>query len=194
MPPFPRGMELPKYNKYFGTTDPQDHLQEFGALSMEFIHDQTYLMHLFPRSLGGQDLEWFSHIPLGIKMFDEIANLFMQQYSHNIQHLINIQDLCNLKQKVGEPFLTFLQWWRQLYTKYSRKIPEMEKLDIFTDNLLPDFGYRVQLKGPCTFEDMITQAIRIENFMVNKGEIILQKGKKQGSTSSRDKTRYANKN
>ena len=26
MPPFPRGVELPKYDKYFGTTDPQDHL------------------------------------------------------------------------------------------------------------------------------------------------------------------------
>ena len=84
MPPFPRGVELPKYDKYFGTTDPQDHLREFGALSMEFMHNQTYLMHLFPRSLGGQAMEWFSHLPPGIKSFDDIANLFVQQYSHNI--------------------------------------------------------------------------------------------------------------
>ena len=111
MPPFPR-VELPKYDKYFGTTNPQDHLWEFGALSMEFMHNQTYLMHLFPRSLGGQAMEWFSHLPPGIKTFDEIANLFIQQYSHNIQHLVNIQDLCNLKKKVGEPFLTFLKRWR----------------------------------------------------------------------------------
>ena len=60
MPPFPRGLELPKYDKYFWTTDPQDHLQEFGALSKEFMHKQTYLMHLFLRSLGGQAMEWFS--------------------------------------------------------------------------------------------------------------------------------------
>ena len=46
MPPFPRGVELPKYEKYFRTSDPQDHLREFGALSMEFMHDQTYLMCL----------------------------------------------------------------------------------------------------------------------------------------------------
>ena len=90
MPPFPRGVELPKYDKYFGTTDPQDHLRKFGALSMEFIHDQTYLMHLFPRSLGGQALEWFSHLPPSIKTFDEISTSFVQQCSHNIQHLINI--------------------------------------------------------------------------------------------------------
>ena len=43
MPAFLRGVELPKYEKYFGTIDPQDHLWEFGALSMEFMHNQTYL-------------------------------------------------------------------------------------------------------------------------------------------------------
>ena len=51
MHPFLRVVELPKYDKYFGINDPQDHLREFGALSMEFMHNQNYLMHLFPRSL-----------------------------------------------------------------------------------------------------------------------------------------------
>lgn len=51
----------------------------------------------------------------------------------------------------------------------------MEKLDIFTNNLLPNFGYRVQRQGPRTFEDMITQAICIEEFTVKKGELNLQK-------------------
>lgn len=41
MPPFLRGVELPKYDKYFGTTNTQDHLQEFSALFMEFMHNQT---------------------------------------------------------------------------------------------------------------------------------------------------------
>lgn len=70
----------------------------------------------------------------------------------------------------------------------------MEKLDIFTDNLLPDFGYRVQLQGPRTFEDMVMQAIRIEEFMVKKGELTLHKDTRHGSTSVKDKSKYANKN
>ena len=77
MPPFSRGVELPKYDKLFGTYDPQDHLWEFGALSMEFMHNQTYLMHLFPRSLGGQAMEWFLNFPTGIKTFNEIVSLFI---------------------------------------------------------------------------------------------------------------------
>ena len=51
----------------------------------------------------------------------------------------------------------------------------MEKLDIFMDNLLPNFGYNIQLQGQHTFEYMITQAIWIEEFMVKKGETTLQK-------------------
>ena len=78
MPPFPRGVELPKYDKYFGTSDPQDHLWEFDAFSMEFMHNQTYIMHLFSWSLGGKAMEWFSWFPTSIKMFDEIANMFVQ--------------------------------------------------------------------------------------------------------------------
>ena len=142
MPPFSKGVELPKYEKYMGTFDPEDHLREFGAFSMEFIHNQTYLMHLFHQSLGGPAMECISQLPTGIKSFYEIANLFLQHYSH-IQHPVNIHNLCNLKQWHRELFLTFLQRWRQLYTKYSQKIPESKKLDIFLDNLVPNFGYQV---------------------------------------------------
>ena len=120
-------------------------------------------------------MEWFSRLPSGIKSFDEIATLFLQQYSHNIQHPVTIRDLCNLKQRHGEPFLTFLQRWQQLYTKYSRKIPKNEKLDIFLDNLVPEFGYLVQLQGPLTFDDMIKQAVWIETFMVKKGDVTINK-------------------
>ena len=57
MPYFPKGLEMPQFDKYKGTKDPQDHLREFGALSMEFMQDQTYLMLLFSGSLGGQAME-----------------------------------------------------------------------------------------------------------------------------------------
>ena len=119
MPPFPRGVGLAKYEKYFGISDPQDHLRESNALAMEFMQNKIYIIFLFPQSLGVQAMEWFSRFPIGIKIFDEIANIFVNKYSHNIQHLVNIHDFCNFKKNVGEYFLTFLQWWQQLHTKYS---------------------------------------------------------------------------
>src|SRR5271154_6025365 len=89
----------------------------------------------------------------------------------------------------------FLQRWRQLCTKYPCKIPESEKLDIFLDNLTPDFGYQVQLQGPLNFDSMIKQVVRIEPFMVKKGELTLYKDNKQNpSSSNKDKVKFPNKN
>ena len=109
MPPFPKRVEMPKYNKYDGNSDPQDHVREFCTQSMEFMHEPTYLMCLFPRSLGGETIHWFSRMPPTIKTFEELIKLFYQQYSYNIKHLITMIDICNLKQYLGEPFLTFLK-------------------------------------------------------------------------------------
>ena len=78
--------------------------------------------------------------------------------------------------------------------KYSQKILEFEKLDIFLDNLLLDFGYQVQLQAPLTFDNMIKQAVRIEAFMVKKGDLTLNKDNKQGSSSNKDKSKIFNKN
>lgn len=60
MPPCPRGVELPKYDKKIGMYDTQDHLRDFDSLSTDFIHDKTYLMEFFPHGLGGKAMEWLS--------------------------------------------------------------------------------------------------------------------------------------
>ena len=83
----------------------------------------------------------------------------------------------------------------KLYTKYSWKIHKAEKLDIFLDNLVPEFGYQVQLQGPLTFDDMIKQVVRIESFMIKKGDLSIKKDNKQGySSSAKDKPKVINKN
>lgn len=47
LPPFPRGLEIPKFDKYLGNSDPQYHIWEFYAQCMEFMQEKTYLMRLF---------------------------------------------------------------------------------------------------------------------------------------------------
>lgn len=63
---FPPNCEIPKYDKYNGRTDPQDHVREFHTMSMEFVHEDIYLMRLFLKSLSGQVMEWFSKLPPSI--------------------------------------------------------------------------------------------------------------------------------
>lgn len=101
-----------------GKTDPHDHLREFCALSIEFMHNDTYLMRLFPRNLGGPAIEWFSKLRQGIKTFEELASKFITHYSYNIEHEITMLKLCDTKQKDGESFLGFLQRWRVIFVRY----------------------------------------------------------------------------
>ncbi len=51
MLPFPKDIEVPKYEKYDGNGDTHNNLRHFYALGMDFMHEDTFLMHLFPRSL-----------------------------------------------------------------------------------------------------------------------------------------------
>ena len=99
MVPFLPHFEVPKFDKYKGNTDPQDHVREFCAACIEVAHNETYLMRLFPRSLGGQTMEWIFKLPPGIKYFNELVDMFVTHYSYNIRHEIIMLDLCNTKQK-----------------------------------------------------------------------------------------------
>lgn len=63
MLPFPTHFETPRFDKYRGKVDPQDHVREFFTACIYVAHDDTYLTRLFSKSLGGTTLEWFSHLP-----------------------------------------------------------------------------------------------------------------------------------
>ena len=76
MVPFPQDIEVPKYYKYDGNSDPHDHVQHFYALSMDFIHEDTYLLQLFPRSLREQSLEWFTNLSPPLKTFNDLVRRF----------------------------------------------------------------------------------------------------------------------
>ena len=38
MQPFPKDIEVPKYEKYDGNGDPHDHVRHFYAINMDFMH------------------------------------------------------------------------------------------------------------------------------------------------------------
>ena len=109
MKPFPKGFEIPKFDKYHGMGNPEDHIREFQVHCMEVAYDDTYLMWLFPRSLAGQAMEGFFCLPPGIKKFQEIVDAFIKNYTFNIGMDVNLEELSTLKQGKNESFASFLQ-------------------------------------------------------------------------------------
>ena len=112
MKDFPRKVEIPQYDKYDGNGDPSDNVHQFYSMSFEFQHEDSYLIILFPRSLKGQAMEWFTNITPLIKTFKETIHKFVQNFAYNLSRSITMLDLCNLKQNQGESFVNFLKIWR----------------------------------------------------------------------------------
>ena len=102
-------------------------------------------------------------------------------------------DLCNMKQKVGEPFVTYLQRWRKLYSSYPRQLPENEKIDIFVSSLIPELHYDLRKQIYLTFNDMVESAFRIEDVAIKKGEITISKDKSNGNWKDKNKSWNKNK-
>lgn len=144
MLPFPRDIEVPKYDKYNGNGDPHNHVKHFYAIIMYFMHEDIYPMRLFPRSLRGQAMEWFTKLTPPLKMFDELAQWFIQKNSYNIQHLVTMLDFCSIKQKQGEPFVRYLQRWRSLHSRYPQQVLETEKIDIFVNTFVPGLYFNLR--------------------------------------------------
>lgn len=136
-PPFPPHFKTPKFDNYRGKGNTRDHVREFFTACIEVAHEDTYLMRLFPKSLGGMTLEWFSHLPPKIASWGELVEQFITNFSHNIDNPVTLKDLCATKRREGETFASFLQRWRPLYHRFLSHILEVEQVDIFIENLIP---------------------------------------------------------
>ena len=117
MPPFPKHFEAPRFEKYHGKGNHVDHIRELCASYTKLSDEPTYLMRLFPSSLGGPALEWYSKLPGTIKSWSELAKKFISHFSFNITNGVTLSNLCSTKQKVGEPFITFLLRWTRLVSQ-----------------------------------------------------------------------------
>lgn len=193
MPPFPRHFEAPRFEKYRGKGNPIDHIREFCASCTKLINEPTYLMRLFPRSLGGPALEWYSKLLGNIKSWSELADKFISHFSFNITNEVTFSDLCSTKQKVGEPFITFLLCWRSLVSQCSLDIPEEQQVKLCIENLVPDLMYELKIKSPSTISKLMKKGASIEDALIRKG--ILGTNKDNTNTnSSNDKPKIFSKN
>lgn len=182
MSPFSQYFETPKFDKYRGKGDPSDHVKEFFTPCIEVAHEDTYLMCLFLKSLGGTTLEWFSHFPPKIASWGELAEQFINFFLHNINNPITLMDLCASKQRERKKFTSFLQRWRDLYHRCLSHISEVEQVDIFIENLIPQVKYPWQMQCLNTFKEIAEMGLKCEKGLVEKG--ILKHHKENGPTNN----------
>ena len=150
-------------------------------------------MRLFPHSLGGPALEWYSKLFVTIKSWLELTDKFVSHFAFNITNEVTLSDLCSTKQKVREPFITFLLRWRSLVNQCSLDIPKEQQVNLCIDNLVPNLMYELKIKSPSTISKLMKKGASIEDALIHKG--ILKTNKENTNTSSsNDKEKKFSKN
>lgn len=71
-----------------------------------------------------------------------------------------------------------------MFSKYPHSIPEKEKMGIFINNLVSEMTYQLKLQCPPTFCRLIENRVQIEEAMVEKGDLKLNKDNKGSSINN----------
>ncbi len=192
MPPFQKHFEAPRFEKYRGKGNPIDHIREFCASCIELSDEPTYLMRLFPHSLGGLALEWYSKLPGNIKSWSELVDKLISHFAFNITNEVTLSNLCSTKQKVGESFITFLLHWRNLVSQCSLDIPEEQQVNLCIENLVLDLMYELKIKSPSTISKLMKKGASIEDALIRKGVLKINK-ENTNTNSSNDKEKNFSK-
>lgn len=169
MIPFPPGFEIPKFDKYRGRGSLVDHIKEFNVMCMEVAYNNSYLMCLFPQSLAGTTMDWFSHLPCGIKTFQEITEKFIDHFSFNLDMDVSLEELYTLKQNQGETFTNFLQRWRQRARKTKWPLLDEQQVGIIIANLDPNLSFHLKMQCITSYGELVPRALIIERALISQG-------------------------
>lgn len=105
-----------------------------------------------------------------IRIWREIAEVFLKHYQYNTDMAPNRTQLQILMQKSEETFKEYAQRWRDLATRVQPTLLEQELVDIFISNLQGPYLDRMVGSTSSGFSDLVLAGERIEN-MVKMGKI-----------------------
>nr|XP_027118542.1 uncharacterized protein LOC113735752 [Coffea arabica] len=123
----PMGFKAPKFSKYNGTGNPKTHLRMFANKLGKPIDDENLPVRLFPESLEGDALDWYSNLkPEDMRSWMDLSNAFMRQYEYNCELAPTRATLEGTKRKPSEDHKTYAKRWRKLAAKVEPPMTENE--------------------------------------------------------------------
>ncbi|XP_020229088.1 uncharacterized protein LOC109810116 [Cajanus cajan] len=96
-------------DKYDGTTDPDEHLDVFLTQVTLSTTDDAALCRIFPTSLKGRALSWFTRLPPNsIDSFNTLSSQFTIQFATSRPHSLTSLSLVGIRQDKKESLRTFM--------------------------------------------------------------------------------------
>ncbi|KAJ1685696.1 hypothetical protein LUZ63_017086 [Rhynchospora breviuscula] len=168
----PDNFKLPEFEKYNGEGCPVSHLRAYCGDMVPLRSNDPLLIRCFQKSLTGPALKWFTSLDLSsLTSFDQLSNLFIDQYSYNLDMEPRREDLESLKQNNGESFGSYVGRWRAVAARVKAKPTDEESINLIVKSALLSFsGYLAMQEHP-DFPALIKAGSRIES-AINQGLVL----------------------
>ena len=112
LPPKWRGLSIVRYDSF---TDPNEHIDVYTTDIGLFTTSEAIMCRVFPNSLKGMTLSWFTKLPLySIDSFKTLISLFTTQFATSRPHHLTSIALVNIRQGRSESLQTFMDRFNQV--------------------------------------------------------------------------------
>ena len=100
--------------------------------------DEKQILHAYPLSLTGGASRWYYSLdPSKTKVWNELVELFMDQFIFNTMIDMILRDLETTKQGVGEIFSEYMTRWKGKASRMVNWPNEKDQINMIIKNLLP---------------------------------------------------------
>ena len=97
--------KVPNFDKYKGTTCPNNHLKMYFWKMGAYAKDKELLIHFFQESLVGEVVTWYTNLePSRVYSWKDLMVAFVRQYRYNFDMVPDRMQLHNMCKKGHESF------------------------------------------------------------------------------------------
>jgi len=102
-------------DRYDGTTNPDEHLDAYTTHMSLYTTDDTVLCRVFPTSLKGGALSWFTKLsPNSVDCLETLVVKFDVQFATSQPHHLMSIALVSIRQEKGESLRKFIDRFRKV--------------------------------------------------------------------------------
>ena len=129
--------------------------------------------------MGGASRWYYSLDPSKTKVWNELVDLFMDQFIFNTMIDVTLRDLETTKQGMGETFSKYMTKWKTKASRIVNRLSEKDQINMIIKNLLPTYNSRPLSLPISSFGELCDCGTRIEDAL-NNGQ--LEKGESKPLT------------
>jgi len=140
----PPKFKISDVEKFDGTGDPKQYVRRSLSITEMKWLDEKQILHAFPFSFMGGASRWYYNFDLNkTEVWNELVELFVDQFIFNTKIDVTLRDLETTKQGVGYTFLEYMTRSKGKASRMVNRPNEKEQINMIIKNLLLAYNSRL---------------------------------------------------